>query len=98
MVGALVDGAPPFHPSPSGVVMFTLTIVFGLLLAVFSLAIIIGAFRQGAAQGLLCMFVPFYAVYFAFLKWTWDKRAVVGIGYLVCFIAAPVCGFLAVKA
>ena len=78
--------------------MFTLTIVFGLLLAVFSLAIILGAFKQGAAQGLLCMFVPFYAVYFAFLKWTWDKRAVVGAGYLVCLIGAPVCGFLAVKA
>jgi hypothetical protein len=78
--------------------LYVLAIVFGLIAAALTLTIVVGAFRQSAGQGLLCLFVPFYALIFAFTKWTYDKRVAVGVGYLVAAVGAPIFMFMAIKA
>ncbi len=50
---------------------------------ILGLVILINAFSKGgAAQGLLCMFVPFYILYYAFAKYSSPKKALVVGGWL----------------
>lgn len=76
---------------------YVLTIVFGIITAGLTLSILVGAFRQSAGQGLLCLFVPFYSLYFAFTKWTFDKRAAVAGGCLAATGAFVFCTMMAIK-
>ena len=61
-------------------------IVIGSLLllvgAVFALIILIAAFKEGAAQGLLCMFVPFYVLYYAFARYRSPNKGLIVGGWL----------------
>lgn len=50
--------------------------------AVFGLVILINAFKESAGQGLLCMFVPFYILYYAFARYSSPKKALVVSGWL----------------
>jgi hypothetical protein len=77
---------------------YVLTIVFGIIASVLTLSIVVGAFRQSVGQGLLCLFVPLYALFFAFTKWTFGKRAMVAGGQLVASAAFAICATMAIKA
>ena len=62
-----------------------LMIVGSLLLlvaAIFGLVLLINAFKQGIGPGIMCMFVPFYMLYFAFAKYTSPKKGLVLGGWL----------------
>lgn len=66
-----------------------------LVAGVLGLVILINAFKESAAQGLLCMFVPFYMFYFAFARYSGSKKGVVvgsWVGALVVGIALQVTG------
>lgn len=76
---------------------YVLTIVFGIIAAGLTLSIVVGAFRQSAGQGLLCLFVPFYLLFFAFGKWTFNKRAAVAGGYLLATIGLGLSAVMAIK-
>ena len=51
--------------------------VFLALAAIFGLVILIGAFKESVGQGLLCMFVPFYMLYYAFARYRSSKKGLV---------------------
>lgn len=53
-----------------------------LIAAVFGLVILIGAFKESALQGILCLFVPFYMFYYAFAKYQSPKKGLVVSGWL----------------
>lgn len=76
---------------------YVLTVVFGIVVSVLTLSIIIGAFRQSVGQGLLCLFVPLYALVFAFGKWTFSKRALVGGGQLLATVGLAICVVMSIK-
>jgi hypothetical protein len=46
----------------------------------------------------LCLFVPLYALVFAFAKWTFAKRAMVAGGQLVATAGFAICATMALKA
>ena len=48
-----------------------------LVAAIFGLVILIGAFKESVGQGLLCMFVPFYMLYYAFARYRSSKKGLV---------------------
>lgn len=76
---------------------YVLTIVFGIAACGLTLSIVVGAFRQSVGQGLLCLFVPLYALFFAFTKWTFEKRAAVAGGSLFASAAFGICAAMAIK-
>jgi hypothetical protein len=76
---------------------YVLTVVFGIVASVLTLSIIVGAFRQSVGQGLLALFVPLYALIFAFSKWTYGKRAMVGGGQLIASVGLALCVVMSIK-
>ena len=49
--------------------------------------IIIHAFKEGGAlQGILCLCVPFYVLYYAFAKFTHEKKNMILGGFLGGFV------------
>lgn len=62
-----------------------LMILGGILLfvsAIFALVILIDAFKESVGQGLLCMFVPLYILYYAFARYSGSKKGLVITGWL----------------
>lgn len=57
-----------------------------LVAAVLGLVILIGAFKESAAQGLLCMFVPFYMFYYAFARYKSSKKGLVVGGWATALV------------
>ena len=52
-----------------------LSMLFGLASLVCGIIILIHAFTKGGVvQGLLCLCVPFYAIYYAFKKFEHEKK------------------------
>ena len=58
--------------------------ILGILSFVFLLAgfvggiiILVGAFRESVGQGLLCLCIPFYILYFAFAKFESEKKGLI---------------------
>lgn len=48
-----------------------------LVSAVCGLIILIGAFQEDVTQGLLCLCVPFYILYFAFARYENEKKGLI---------------------
>ncbi len=70
----------------AGIIVFILTmaiIIAGCLSTfVCSLILIFAAFRQDITTGLLFLFVPFYAYYFAFIQYRDPNKGLVLTGWL----------------
>ncbi|MHC5021044.1 MAG: hypothetical protein ACYTGX_13225 [Planctomycetota bacterium] len=69
--------------------------VLGLVGAIGGIRILIAAFQESVAQGLLTLCVPFYVFYFAFGVWKDEKKMMWiglwlggGIGNMVMQVAA----------
>ena len=58
----------------------TLMVIAGyIVMGICSIWLIVVAFRESALHGLLCWFVPFYAIYYAITRWEDCKRPALGI-------------------
>jgi len=44
--------------------------------------VLVAAFKESTAQGLLCLFVPFYAIYYLFAKYSNPNKTAAIILYL----------------
>jgi hypothetical protein len=49
-------------------------VIGGIVAVVGGIWILITAFHESTSQGLLCMFVPFYVVYYAIKRWSDAKK------------------------
>ena len=56
--------------------------VFALVAAIFGIIILIQAFKSDTTQGILCLCVPFYIIYWAFAKMQHEKKKMFIMGYL----------------
>ena len=70
--------------------MGILALVFDLVGIVCAIIILIHAFKNGGAlQGILCLCVPFYILYYMFAKFEHPKKNLIIGGYLGgCIIGA----------
>ena len=58
-------------------------LVFNLVAFVCAIIMLIHAFKNhGVVQGLLCLCVPFYIVYYGFTKFEHDKKNLIVWGYI----------------
>jgi hypothetical protein len=64
--------------------------VLGLVSLVCGIIILIGAFKESLAQGLLSLLVPFYILYYAFARFQHPKKGLVVGGWLGAAILAGV--------
>lgn len=66
-------------------------VIGGIVAGVGGTWILITAFRESTSQGLLCMFVPFYIVYYAIKRWSDAKKPfVLGLVGFVLFLGGLV--------
>ncbi len=76
--------------------MAIIGLLFNLVAFVCSIIILIHAFKNhGVVQGLLCLCVPFYILYYAFTKFEHEKKNLIVwglIGSIVLSIAFTVLG------
>lgn len=73
-----------------------LALVFDLVGIVCAIIILIHAFKNGGAlQGILCLCVPFYIIYYMFAKFEHEKKNLIIGGYFGGFIIAVVLMFMA---
>lgn len=71
--------------------MAMLGMVFYLVALVCWVIILIHAFKNGGAlQGILCLCVPFYILYYMFAKFEHEKKNLIIGGYLAGFIIGAV--------
>lgn len=49
-------------------------VIGGIVLAVGWIWFVVIAFRESTSQGLLCLFVPFYAIYYTIKRWSQVKK------------------------
>lgn len=54
-----------------------LGVVFGLAGLICGIIILIGAFKDEVIQGILCLCVPFYIIYFALARFEHDNKGVI---------------------
>lgn len=54
----------------------------GLAAFICSIVILIAAFQDGVAQGLLCLFIPFYVLYYALAVFQHEKKGLILLGWL----------------
>lgn len=59
-----------------------LAFVGGILLLIGAIMILVAAFKENTTQGLLCLFVPFYAIYYLFAKYSNPNKTAAIILYL----------------
>ena len=59
-----------------------LLLVGGLASFICSIVILIAAFQDSVAQGLLCLFIPFYIFYYALAVFQNEKKGLILLG---CF-------------
>jgi hypothetical protein len=76
--------------------MGMLALVFDLVGIVCAIIILIHAFKNGGAlQGILCLCVPFYILYYMFAKFEHPKKNLIIAGYFGGFIIAVVLTIMA---
>lgn len=68
--------------------------VLGLVALACALVIVIHAFRQSTAQGLLCLFVPCYILYFGIAKLEHPRKGLLLAG----MVASPILAAVAANA
>ncbi|MBI2897637.1 MAG: hypothetical protein HYY06_29025 [Deltaproteobacteria bacterium] len=68
--------------------------LFGLVAAVFGIILLINAFKTDTTQGILCLCVPFYALYWAFAKFTHPKKGLIIAGWLGAAVLAGIMNVL----
>ncbi len=82
------------------VVTFFLAVLFAVLAGVVALIswtlVIVRAFKIDATQGVLCLCVPFYAVYFALAKMSQPSKALLAGGWLGGWALCAALGVVAV--
>ena len=76
--------------------MIIAIIIGGVATGIGFVRILITAFRESSSQGLLCMFVPFYEIYYVITRWRDTRKPFIihlaGIVILVVGIVALVVG------
>ena len=73
-----------------------LGLVFNLVALVCAIMILIHAFKNGGAlQGILCLCVPFYIIYYMFAKFEHEKKNLIIGGYFGGIILAVVLSLMA---
>ena len=72
-------------------IMLGIATMFAIVGALLSLTVLVAAFRSSNTEGLLSLFVPGYALYFAFVKWEAPRHILVGASLLASFAIAGVC-------
>ena len=78
--------------------MGMLALVFYLVGFVCAIMILIHAFKNGGAlQGILCLCVPFYIIYYMFAKFEHEKKNLIIGGYFGGIIIALALQFMAVS-
>ena len=71
--------------------MGMLALVFYLIGIVCAIMILIHAFKNGGVlQGILCLCVPFYILYYMFAKFEHEKKNMIIAGYFGGFIIGAV--------
>ena len=71
-------------------------LVFDLVGLVCAVIILIYAFKNGGAlQGILCLCVPFYIIYYTFAKFEHEKKNLIIGGYFGGVILSVVLTFMA---
>ena len=74
--------------------MMALALVFQLVAFACAVIILIHAFKNGGAlQGILCLCVPFYIIYYMFAKFEHEKKNLIIAGYFGGIIIALVIQF-----
>lgn len=77
-------------------ILFWVVIVGYVIFVVFSLIIIGKAFGESFGQGLLCLFIPFYILYYAFARLQSERKGfIVGV-WLLALLSGPVADILGV--
>lgn len=56
--------------------------IFGLVYFIFDIIILIQAFKSDTTQGILCLCVPVYIIYWAFAKMQHEKRKLFLTGFM----------------
>lgn len=69
---------------------YALAGVLGLVAFVCALIIVVHAFKTSTGQGLLCVFVPCYILYFAFAKFEHKRKGLILAGMIGSPILAAV--------
>jgi len=73
-----------------------LGLVFNLVALVCAIIVLIHAFKNGGAlQGILCLCVPFYIIYYMFAKFEHEKKNLIIGGYFGGVILAVVLSLMA---
>lgn len=73
-----------------GMVFMGLGGLFYLVGFVFWVIIIINAFKTDTTQGILCLCVPFYILYWGFAKFTHPKKGMIMGGFLGGYILGAI--------
>ena len=77
--------------------MIALALVFQLVAFVCAIIVLIHAFKNGGAlQGILCLCVPFYIIYYMFAKFEHEKKNLIIGGYFGGIIIALVIQFIVI--
>lgn len=77
--------------------MMALALVFQLVAFVCAIIVLIHAFKNGGAlQGILCLCVPFYILYYMFAKFEHPKKNLIIGGYFGGIIIALVIQFMVI--
>jgi hypothetical protein len=77
--------------------MIALALVFQLVAFVCAIIVLIHAFKNGGAlQGILCLCVPFYIIYYMFAKFEHEKKNLIIGGYFGGIIIALVIQFMVI--
>ena len=77
--------------------MIALALVFQLVAFVCAIIVLIHAFKNGGAlQGILCLCVPFYIIYYMFAKFEHEKKNLIIGGYFGGIIIALVIQFVVI--
>jgi len=58
--------------------------LLSLVALVCSIIILIHAFKASVGQGLLCLCIPFYILYYAFARFEHEKKNLILIVWLAC--------------
>ena len=66
--------------SMSVVIGATFMMMSGFIGALANLSILVFAFQRSIGQGIACMLIPFYTIYYAFKTWADNKSALKGLG------------------
>lgn len=77
-------------------ILVWVVIIGWVIFVIFSLVIVIKAFGESIVQGLLCLFIPFYILYYAFARLQSERKGfIVGV-WLLALLSGPVADTLGV--